>query len=283
MWPIHKCSVILRTFALCCWILLWNTRRRKLEWHRDHTRRRLHPNPSNGRKVHPAALWGHYPSEAPHGHHRKGHLRFSLSQLSAESGRQTTIWACRAQIVSRPEELRKDGVGTKVGLLEIKKIRDEYFTFITEYKDPRPVPFSSKKPAEILSEVEHNLQDVMQVCHKVLSWCQGVGPVRWLWPMPWQKNPRPWLVWINGIQGCCPCPRGHPSYPYSELGGQHHPSTYLPSGQAHLGELWGLRYKWWESPAVKLQTYERGHFCCCGLMTAPQATKIKGWWLGPAR
>lgn len=54
-----------------------------------------------------------------------------------------------------------------------------------------------------------------------------------------------WL-WSNGIQVCCPCPRGHPSYPYSELGDQHHPFTYLLSGQAHLGELWDLRYKWWD-------------------------------------
>nr|KAF6412872.1 chaperonin containing TCP1 subunit 3 [Molossus molossus] len=45
--------------------------------------------------------------------------------------------ACGARIVSRPEELREDDVGTGAGLLEIKKIGDEYFTFITECKDPK--------------------------------------------------------------------------------------------------------------------------------------------------
>nr|KAF6396312.1 chaperonin containing TCP1 subunit 3 [Rousettus aegyptiacus] len=62
--------------------------------------------------------------------------------------------ACGARIVSRPEELREDDVGTGAGLLEIKKIGDEYFTFITECKDPK--------------EVERNLQDAMQVCRNVL-------------------------------------------------------------------------------------------------------------------
>jgi chaperonin GroEL (HSP60 family) len=45
--------------------------------------------------------------------------------------------ACGARIVSRPEELREEDVGTGAGLLEIKKIGDEYFTFITECKDPK--------------------------------------------------------------------------------------------------------------------------------------------------
>ncbi|KAB1261059.1 T-complex protein 1 subunit gamma [Camelus dromedarius] len=60
--------------------------------------------------------------------------------------------ACGARIVSRSEELREEDVGTGAGLLEIKKIGDEYFTFITE----------------VNSEVERNLQDAMQVCRNVL-------------------------------------------------------------------------------------------------------------------
>ena len=45
--------------------------------------------------------------------------------------------ACGGRIVSRPEELREEDVGTGAGLLEIKKIGDEYFTFITECRDPK--------------------------------------------------------------------------------------------------------------------------------------------------
>ncbi|KAK7828202.1 hypothetical protein U0070_025318 [Myodes glareolus] len=77
--------------------------------------------------------------------------------------------ACGAQIVSRPEELREEDVGTGAGLLEIKKIGDEYFTFITECKDPKACTILLRGASkEILSEVERNLQDAMQVCRNVL-------------------------------------------------------------------------------------------------------------------
>ncbi|KAL1790186.1 T-complex protein 1 subunit gamma [Sigmodon hispidus] len=76
--------------------------------------------------------------------------------------------ACGARIVSRPEELRED-VGTGAGLLEIKKIGDVYFTFITECKDPKACTILLRGASkEILSEVEHNLQDAIQVCRNVL-------------------------------------------------------------------------------------------------------------------
>jgi T-complex protein 1 subunit gamma len=39
---------------------------------------------------------------------------------------------CGATIVNRPEELQESDVGTECGLFEIKKIGDEYFTFMTE-------------------------------------------------------------------------------------------------------------------------------------------------------
>uniref|UniRef100_A0A8C5VKZ7 T-complex protein 1 subunit gamma n=1 Tax=Microcebus murinus TaxID=30608 RepID=A0A8C5VKZ7_MICMU len=77
--------------------------------------------------------------------------------------------ACGARIVSRPEELREDDIGTGAGLLEIKKIGDEYFTFITECKDPKACTILLRGASkEILSEVERNLQDAMQVCRNVL-------------------------------------------------------------------------------------------------------------------
>ncbi|KAI8129180.1 T-complex protein 1 subunit gamma [Lucilia cuprina] len=45
--------------------------------------------------------------------------------------------ACGATIVNRTEELTEKDVGTGAGLFEIKKFGDEYFTFITECKDPK--------------------------------------------------------------------------------------------------------------------------------------------------
>uniref|UniRef100_A0AAY4C4Y7 T-complex protein 1 subunit gamma n=1 Tax=Denticeps clupeoides TaxID=299321 RepID=A0AAY4C4Y7_9TELE len=77
--------------------------------------------------------------------------------------------ACGARIASRTDELREEYVGTGAGLFEVKKIGDEYFTFITECKDPKACTILLRGASkEILAEVERNLQDAMQVCRNVL-------------------------------------------------------------------------------------------------------------------
>lgn len=47
------------------------------------------------------------------------------------------VRACGARIASRTDELREEDVGTGAGLFEVKLIGDEYFTFVTECKDPK--------------------------------------------------------------------------------------------------------------------------------------------------
>ncbi|XP_029435306.1 T-complex protein 1 subunit gamma [Rhinatrema bivittatum] len=77
--------------------------------------------------------------------------------------------ACGARIASRTDELREEDVGTGAALFEIKKIGDDYFTFITECKDPKACTIVLRGASkEILAEVERNLQDAMQVCRNVL-------------------------------------------------------------------------------------------------------------------
>uniref|UniRef100_A0A668ULJ7 T-complex protein 1 subunit gamma n=1 Tax=Oreochromis aureus TaxID=47969 RepID=A0A668ULJ7_OREAU len=77
--------------------------------------------------------------------------------------------ACGARIVSRTDELREEDLGVGAGLFEVKKIGDEYFTFITECKDPKACTILLRGASkEILAEVERNLQDAMQVCRNVL-------------------------------------------------------------------------------------------------------------------
>uniref|UniRef100_A0A673ZJC0 T-complex protein 1 subunit gamma n=1 Tax=Salmo trutta TaxID=8032 RepID=A0A673ZJC0_SALTR len=77
--------------------------------------------------------------------------------------------ACGARIASRTDELRKEDVGLGAGLFEIKKIGDEYFTFVTECKDPKACTILLRGASkEILAEVERNLQDAMQVTRNVL-------------------------------------------------------------------------------------------------------------------
>ena len=40
--------------------------------------------------------------------------------------------ACGATIVHRPEEIRESDIGTRAGLFEVKKIGDEFYTFIVD-------------------------------------------------------------------------------------------------------------------------------------------------------
>lgn len=59
--------------------------------------------------------------------------------------------ACGARIVSRPEELREDDVGTGAGLLEIKKIEMSILHSSLNARTLRPAQFSSGEPAKRFS------------------------------------------------------------------------------------------------------------------------------------
>lgn len=74
-----------------------------------------------------------------------------------------------ATIVNRPEELQESDVGTMAGLFEIKLIGDEYFTFMTESKDPTACSILLRGASkDVLNEIERNLQDAMQVTRNVI-------------------------------------------------------------------------------------------------------------------
>ena len=49
--------------------------------------------------------------------------------------------ACGATVCSRTDEIREEDIGTGAGLFEIRKFGDEYFTFITDCKDPKVIKF----------------------------------------------------------------------------------------------------------------------------------------------
>lgn len=77
--------------------------------------------------------------------------------------------ACGATIVSRVEELKDGDVGTGAGLFEITKIGDEYFSFITQCKDPKACTILLRGGSkDVLNEVERNLHDAMAVTRNVL-------------------------------------------------------------------------------------------------------------------
>ncbi|KAH7298645.1 hypothetical protein KP509_25G052600 [Ceratopteris richardii] len=77
---------------------------------------------------------------------------------------------CGAVIVNRPDELQDSDIGTGAGLFEVKKIGDEFFTFITECKDPKACTVLLRGASkDLLNEVERNLQDAMCVARNMIK------------------------------------------------------------------------------------------------------------------
>lgn len=77
--------------------------------------------------------------------------------------------ACGATIVNRTEELTEKDVGTGAGLFEVKKIGDEYFTFVTECKEPKARTILLRGASkDILNETERNLQDALHVARNLV-------------------------------------------------------------------------------------------------------------------
>ncbi|KAG6037949.1 T-complex protein 1 subunit gamma [Claviceps citrina] len=77
--------------------------------------------------------------------------------------------ATGATIVNRVDDLQDSDVGTQCGLFEIEKIGDEYFTFLTQCKNPKACTVLLRGPSkDILNEIERNLQDAMGVARNVM-------------------------------------------------------------------------------------------------------------------
>ncbi|KAH9854484.1 T-complex protein 1 [Lenzites betulinus] len=76
--------------------------------------------------------------------------------------------AVGATIVNRIEDLREADIGTKCGLFNIEKIGDEYFTFLTQCKQPQACTILLRGPSkDILNEIDRNLADAMSVARNV--------------------------------------------------------------------------------------------------------------------
>merc|ERR1711994_71226 len=76
--------------------------------------------------------------------------------------------ACGGTIVNRTEEISEEDIGTGAGLFEIRKIGDEYFTFLEQCKDPKACTILLRGASkDILNEVERNLQDALNVARNL--------------------------------------------------------------------------------------------------------------------
>jgi len=77
--------------------------------------------------------------------------------------------AIGATIVNRTDEIKEEDIGKGAGLFEIKKIGDEYFTFITKCQNPKACSILLRGASkDILHEVDRNLNDALNVARNVL-------------------------------------------------------------------------------------------------------------------
>lgn len=87
--------------------------------------------------------------------------------------------ATGATVVNRVEELKESDVGLECGLFEIKKIGDEYFTYLVRCKNPKACTVVLRGPSkDVINEIERNLQDAMCVARNVYfdaKLCPGGG------------------------------------------------------------------------------------------------------------
>jgi len=74
-----------------------------------------------------------------------------------------------AMICNRTEELTDSMVGTKCGLFQIKKIGEEYFTFMTGCEEPKACSVILRGASrDVLNEMERNLQDAFCVARNII-------------------------------------------------------------------------------------------------------------------
>ena len=87
--------------------------------------------------------------------------------------------AVGANILNRVEDLKESDVGTNCGLFEIRKIGDEYFTYLVECKKATACTVVLRGPSkDVLQEIDRNLQDAMFVARNVMfepRLCPGGG------------------------------------------------------------------------------------------------------------
>ncbi len=77
--------------------------------------------------------------------------------------------ACGATIVNRPDEIKESDIGTGAGLFEVSKIGDDFYTFITECKDPKACSIILRGASrDVLHEVERNLHDALGVTRNIM-------------------------------------------------------------------------------------------------------------------
>jgi T-complex protein 1 subunit gamma len=77
--------------------------------------------------------------------------------------------ATGATVVNRPDEIQESDIGTGCGLFEVRKIGDEYFSFLEDCNDAKACTVLLRGGSkDVLNEIERNIQDAMQVVRNVV-------------------------------------------------------------------------------------------------------------------
>jgi len=78
--------------------------------------------------------------------------------------------ATGATICHQPELMHESDIGTRCGVFEVRKIGDEYWTFLDECESPKACTIVLRGASkDVLSEIERNLHDAMNVSRNLIS------------------------------------------------------------------------------------------------------------------
>lgn len=76
---------------------------------------------------------------------------------------------CGATIVNRVEEITEADIGTKCGSFKVRKIGEEYFTYLVDCEDPKACTVLLRGGTkDVLNEVERNLHDGFAMAKNLL-------------------------------------------------------------------------------------------------------------------
>ena len=93
----------------------------------------------------------------------------SVLRRAKKSDTNRIARACGATIVNRTDEIKEEDIGKSCGLFEVVKIGDEYFSFISECKNPKACTILLRGPSkDLLNEIERNIQDALCVARNIL-------------------------------------------------------------------------------------------------------------------
>ena len=103
-------------------------------------------------------------------HHLMKHGNATVFRRLRKTDNNRVARASGATIVNRPEELTEKDVGTECDLMEVRKVGDDYFTYMVDCKDPKACSIVLRGASkDVLNEIERNLHDAMGVARNVMN------------------------------------------------------------------------------------------------------------------